>query len=116
MFAATFVTGFALAYARSWRLALALSAILPVIMVSGFIMFTAITKFVVGSLEYVSRAGTLAEEVIGSIRTIQAFGTAKVISAKFDANIEKARTTGRKGVIYEATALSVMCKSNSRPC
>lgn len=110
MFFATFITGFALAYARSWRLALALSSILPVIMVAGFIMFTAISKFTVGSLEYVSKAGTLAEEVIGSIRTIHAFGTSLVIGKRFDGYIEKARLMGRKGSVIEAAGLSVMCK------
>lgn len=114
MFAATFVTGFALAYARSWRLALALSAILPVIMVAGFIMFTAISKYTVGSLEYVAKAGTLAEEVIGSVRTIHAFGTSLVIGKRFDGMIEKARVMGRKGSIIEATGLSIMCKFKHR--
>lgn len=43
-FIATFITGFALAYARSWRLALALSSILPVIMIFGALMFVVMTK------------------------------------------------------------------------
>jgi ATP-binding cassette subfamily B (MDR/TAP) protein 1 len=33
MYIATFITGFALAFARNWRLALALSSIMPVIMI-----------------------------------------------------------------------------------
>ena len=37
-FIAAFVTGFALAYAKSWRLALALSSILPCIAITGGVM------------------------------------------------------------------------------
>lgn len=37
-FLAAFLTGFILAYARSWRLALAQSSILPCILITGTIM------------------------------------------------------------------------------
>ena len=43
---AAFVTGFTLAYVRNWRLALALSSILPCIMVIGGFMFRALTKYI----------------------------------------------------------------------
>lgn len=73
-------------------------------------MFTAISKFTVGSLEYVAQAGSLAEEVIASIRTIHAFGNARILGKKFDGLIEKSRLTGRKGSIIEAIGLSIMCE------
>jgi ATP-binding cassette subfamily B (MDR/TAP) protein 1 len=87
-----------------------MTSIFPVIMLAGGIMFAALSKFTVGSLEFVAQAGSLAEEVIGSIRTIHAFGTARVIGTKFDGLIEKARLTGRKGSIIEAIGLSIMCE------
>jgi ATP-binding cassette subfamily B (MDR/TAP) protein 1 len=111
MFGATFITGFALAYARSWRLALAMTSIFPVIMVAGAIMFGAMSKFTLGSLEKVAKAGTLAEEVIGSIRTMQAFGTSLILGKKFDKLIIESRNTGRRGSIIEALGLSIMCRS-----
>lgn len=73
-------------------------------------MFTAISKFTVGSLEHVAKAGSLAEEVIGSIRTMHAFGTSRILGKKFDEHIEKSRLTGRKGSIIEAFGLSIMCQ------
>jgi len=45
-FLAAFVTGFTLAYLRNWRLALALSSILPCIAITGGFMFRALTKYI----------------------------------------------------------------------
>ena len=74
-------------------------------------MFAAMSKFTIGSLEHVAKAGTLAEEVIGSIRTMHAFGTSLILGKKFDEYITDSRNTGRKGSIIEAFGLSIMCKS-----
>ncbi|KAL7421323.1 GTPase-activating protein [Cryptotrichosporon argae] len=105
---ATFVTGFALAYARSWRLALALSAILPVIAITGGTMVRMMTKYTTASLGNVAKAGTLAEEAISSIRTIHAFGTAKIIGQNFDAYIDKSRQAGIKGSWIEGGGLGII--------
>lgn len=107
-FLATFITGFALAYARSPRLAGALTSILPVIFIAGSIMGWAMTKFTTVSLQYVSKAGNLAEEVISSIRTVHAFGTAPVLGEKFDKDIRKSQSNGMKGAMVEGSGLSVM--------
>ena len=48
-FFAAFVTGFVLAYSQSWRLSLALSAMLPCIGITGAIM----NKFISGYMQYV---------------------------------------------------------------
>lgn len=48
-FMGAFVCGFALAYARSWRLALAMSSILPCIAITGGIM----NKFISAYMQYV---------------------------------------------------------------
>jgi ATP-binding cassette, subfamily B (MDR/TAP), member 1 len=51
-FLSAFVTGFVLAYIRSWRLALALSSILPCIGITGSVMNKAISKY----MQYVRRS------------------------------------------------------------
>ena len=111
---ATFVTGFALAFARGWRLALALSSLLPVIMTVGVVMMTLMSKYTTASLEHIAKAGTLAEEVIGSIRTIQAFGTNLVLGKKFDQHINTSAKAGKKGTIIEAAGISTMCKLHAK--
>ena len=44
-FLAAFVTGFALAYARSWRLALAMTSMLPCIVITGAVMNRFVSKY-----------------------------------------------------------------------
>lgn len=107
-FLATFITGFALAYARSPRLAGALTSILPVIIITGSMMFITMTKFTTKSLSHVGKAGTLAEEVVSSIRTVHAFGTGQTLGHRFDEEIELSRKAGIKGSAIEGTGLSVM--------
>ncbi|KAH9000914.1 P-loop containing nucleoside triphosphate hydrolase protein [Lactarius hatsudake] len=72
---AAFITGFVLAFARNWRLALAMSAILPSISITGAIMNKFMSKYMQLSLKHVAEGGTLAEEAVSTIRTAQAFGT-----------------------------------------
>lgn len=45
-FFSAFVTGFVLAYIRNWRLALAMSAILPCIAISGGLMSKFVVKYI----------------------------------------------------------------------
>lgn len=109
----TFFTGFILAYVRSWRLALALSSILPVIVITGGVMMAIMTKFSTATLDATAKAGSLAEEVIGSIRTVQAFGKAVVLGGRFDDLIKTVRTSGRMSAIVEAGGLGTMCMSST---
>nr|ODN89989.1 ATP-binding cassette, subfamily B (MDR/TAP), member 1 [Cryptococcus depauperatus CBS 7841] len=104
----TFFCGFILAFVRSPRLAGALFSIFPVIVLAGGIMMTTMSNFSSGSLEYIARAGSLAEEVIGSIRTVQAFGKEKILGDKFDHQIDLSRKAGKKGSIIEGYGLGIM--------
>ena len=110
MFSATFVTGFVLAYVREWRLALALSSILPCILITGGAMQFTMVKSITKSLESVSKAGSVAEEVIASIRTVHAFGTGKLLRGRFSKHIEEMRVNGKKSTIGEIAGLSVICE------
>jgi ATP-binding cassette subfamily B (MDR/TAP) protein 1 len=70
-------------------------------------------------LKHVAEAGSLAEEVISTIRTAQAFGTQKILSGLYDKNVEVARVADTNAsswqgagfgclffVIYSAYALA----------
>ncbi|KAL7417152.1 ste6-like protein [Mrakia frigida] len=105
---ATFVTGFVLAYSQSWRLALALSAILPCIACTGAFMGIFTTKYKAAALKNVADSGSLAEEVISSIRTAQAFSTQKKLSALFDVHVAAALVVGNKTSTVMAAGLGAM--------
>ncbi|RXK41700.1 ATP-binding cassette, subfamily B (MDR/TAP), member 1 [Tremella mesenterica] len=104
----TFFTGFILAYVRSWRLALALSSMFPVILATGGVLFVFMTKFSTVSLGHIAKAGSLAEEVVASIRTIKAFGSSRTLGRGFDDHIEGSRRVGVKGTWFEGAGLSTM--------
>ncbi|KIJ54732.1 hypothetical protein M422DRAFT_200639 [Sphaerobolus stellatus SS14] len=106
-FLAAFVTGFVLAYIRSWRLALAISSILPVIGITGGLMNTVVSKYHQLSRQAVAEGGTLAEEVISTIRTAQAFGSQTVLSSLYDTHVIKARNVDAKAAFVHGGGLGV---------
>jgi ATP-binding cassette subfamily B (MDR/TAP) protein 1 len=122
-FIGAFVTGFILAYVRCWRLALAMSSILPCIGIAG----TIINKLASGymqcvflrvelnsiqmdlnhrlALKHVADGGTLAEEVISTVRTAHAFGTQKTLSGLYDAHVTAASVVDAKGALVNGGGL-----------
>ncbi|KAL4267597.1 GTPase-activating protein [Pleurotus pulmonarius] len=106
-FIAAFVTGFILAYVRSWRLALALSSILPCIAIAGGVMNKFMSKYMQESLKHVADGGNLAEEVISTIRTAQAFGSQKTLSGLYDGHVEKSQIIDYKSSVVHGAGLSV---------
>ncbi|KZT56320.1 P-loop containing nucleoside triphosphate hydrolase protein [Calocera cornea HHB12733] len=105
-FIAAFITGFVLAYIRSWRLALALTSIVPCISITGAIMNRFISKLMQKSLKAVADGGTLAEEVISTIRTTKAFGTQRILSALYDTHVAKAHNADMKAAVAHGVGLS----------
>ncbi|KAL6304388.1 P-loop containing nucleoside triphosphate hydrolase protein [Sparassis latifolia] len=106
-FFASFVTGFVLAYVRSWRLALALSSMLPCIAVTGGVMNKFVSRYMKLSLAYVADGGTLAEEVFSTVRTAQAFGTQEVLSDRYNSHILLSRRVDMKAAVFHGCGLAV---------
>lgn len=106
-FLAAFATGFILAYIRNWRLALALSSILPCIAITGTVMNRAVSGYMALSLRHVSAGGTVAEEVIGTIRTAQAFGSQRTLAGLYERHVEESRKVDAKMAIWQGGGLAV---------
>ncbi|KAK0187916.1 P-loop containing nucleoside triphosphate hydrolase protein [Armillaria mellea] len=106
-FLSAFATGFILAYVRSWRLALALTSLLPCIGITGAVMNKAISKYMQLSLKHIADAGSIAEEVISTVRTAQAFGTQRILSSLYDQHVEKSKVVDVKSAIWLGGSLSV---------
>ncbi|EIW59664.1 multidrug resistance protein 1 [Trametes versicolor FP-101664 SS1] len=105
-FLAAFVTGFVLAYVRSWRLALAMSSILPCIAIAGGVMNKFISAYMQISLQHVAEGGSLAEEVISTVRTAQAFGTQRILADLYDVRVDKSRAVDLKAAVWHGAGLS----------
>lgn len=102
---------FVLAYIRSWRLALALSAILPCIGISGAIMSKFLVKYKTTQLKHVAESGSMAEEVISTIRTAQAFSTQQKLAVLFDKEVIAGSIVGIKQALVMGLGLGFMCAS-----
>mgnify|MGYP000257563118 CR=1 FL=1 len=67
-----FIGGLIIGFVYGWKMALVILAVLPVLAVSGYLIFftTSLTK---GELDAYAVAGGIAEEVLSGIRTVTAF-------------------------------------------
>jgi ATP-binding cassette subfamily B (MDR/TAP) protein 1 len=66
-----------------------------------------ISIFMQLTLKYVAEGGTLAEEVISTIRTAQAFGTQKKLADIYDRHIVKSRDVNLKAAACHGFAMAV---------
>uniref|UniRef100_A0A8H7Y479 P-loop containing nucleoside triphosphate hydrolase protein n=1 Tax=Psilocybe cubensis TaxID=181762 RepID=A0A8H7Y479_PSICU len=106
-FSGAFFTGFILAYARSWRLALALTSMLPVIALAGAFMNKFVVKYKQLSLKHVAEGGSLAEEVISTVRTAQAFGSQSILTGLYNGRIGESLKAELKASIAHGIGLGV---------
>ncbi|KAL8694085.1 MAG: hypothetical protein Q9218_001200 [Villophora microphyllina] len=93
---ATFVTAFIIAFIKYWKLTLILSSTvfsIVVIMGGGS---TFIVKYNKQSLESYALGGSVAEEVISSIRNATAFSTQDKLARQYDAHLKEAEKWGLK--------------------
>ncbi|EFR01322.1 leptomycin B resistance protein pmd1 [Nannizzia gypsea CBS 118893] len=92
----TFFSAFIIGYVRYWKLALICSStIVAMVLVMGVI-----SRFVVksGKMTLISygEGGTVAEEVISSIRNATAFGTQEKLARQYEVHLKEARKWGRR--------------------
>ncbi|KOS19776.1 Leptomycin B resistance protein pmd1 [Escovopsis weberi] len=93
---ATFVTAFVIGFVNYWKLTLILSAAFFALMLNMGIGSTFMMKHNKASLEAYAKGGSLADEVLGSIRNSIAFGTQDRLAKQYDAHLEKAEFYGSK--------------------
>jgi ATP-binding cassette subfamily B (MDR/TAP) protein 1 len=93
---AAFFSSIIIAYIKNWKLALALTSVLPCMIITGGVMNKAVAKYMQFSLKEVAEGGNLAEEVFSTIRTAQAFGSQGILSNMYDVYIRAALTSDTK--------------------
>lgn len=77
-FFATFLGGFAVAFASGWQLTLVMLAALPLLAICGSVMTIVITRSTSRGQEAYSEAGSVVEECVGAIRTVSAAPTPRL--------------------------------------
>ncbi|CAD5117623.1 DgyrCDS6378 [Dimorphilus gyrociliatus] len=95
-FIVSFVTGFV----TGWKLSLVMLAIVPALIGAALVASKLNASLTAKELKAYAKAGKVAEEVLGSIRTVAAFGGEKKESIRYTNNLYDARKKGiRKGFI-----------------
>ena len=100
--AGTFVSGFVIAFVRSWKFTLILFCILPTMLLIFGLGGATVAKLAVKVVAEYSSAATVAEEVLSSIRTAQAFGTEERLAKQYDSNLDAAQKVGYKKAVVLA--------------
>ncbi|TFK23400.1 multidrug resistance protein 1 [Coprinopsis marcescibilis] len=106
-YTASFFCGYILAFVRSWRLALAMSAIIPCNAIAGYCMNHFISNYMEMGLKFIAEGGSLAEEVISTVRTAQAFGTQKTLSKLYDKHVDKTLRVDMKSAVWNGGGIAV---------
>jgi len=92
----TFIACFVLAYRDGWRLALAMSAILPLLLIIMGVMVVILKKYTKKTQDAYGELGGIAQEAFSQIRTIVSFGTEQ---KEIDRYVNKLGPTRKYGII-----------------
>uniref|UniRef100_A0A8C6FFP6 Phosphatidylcholine translocator ABCB4 n=1 Tax=Moschus moschiferus TaxID=68415 RepID=A0A8C6FFP6_MOSMO len=96
---ATFFAGFIVGFIRGWKLTLVIMAISPILGLSTAIWAKILSAFSDKELAAYAKAGAVAEEALGAIRTVIAFGGQKRELERFQKHLENAKKIGIKKAI-----------------
>ncbi|CAB4029928.1 multidrug resistance 1-like, partial [Paramuricea clavata] len=96
---AGFICGYILGFFYGWILTLVILSLFPVIALSGGFLGWVITGFTTKELKAYSEAGSVAQEVLSSFRTVAAFGGEEKETERYSSRLGAARKMGeRKGL------------------
>uniref|UniRef100_A0A8C9DT68 Bile salt export pump n=1 Tax=Prolemur simus TaxID=1328070 RepID=A0A8C9DT68_PROSS len=96
----TIIFGFLLGFYRGWKLTLVIISISPLIGIGAAILGLSVSKFTDYELKAYAKAGSVADEVISSMRTVAAFGGEKKEVERYEKNLVFAQRWGiRKGIV-----------------
>ncbi|KAF6831526.1 ABC multidrug transporter mdr1 [Colletotrichum plurivorum] len=93
---ATFISAFVIGFVHYWKLTLILLSTVAALLLSMGGASTFIVKYSKQSIESYAHGGSLADEVISSIRNAVAFGTQDRLAKQYDTHLTKAEFFGYK--------------------
>jgi ATP-binding cassette, subfamily B (MDR/TAP), member 1 len=104
---ATFVTAFIIAFISFWKLALILLSTVVALMLCMGGGSTFIVKYSKQNVSAYAEGGSIAEEVISSVRNAVAFGTQDRLAKQYDAHLTRAEFFGFK--LKSALGVMIAC-------
>ncbi|XP_014445904.1 phosphatidylcholine translocator ABCB4 [Tupaia chinensis] len=88
---ATFFAGFTVGFIRGWKLTLVIMVISPILGLSAAVWAKILSTFSDKELAAYAKAGAVAEEALGAIRTVIAFGGQNKELERYQKHLENAK-------------------------
>jgi len=107
-YVAQFLSAFIIAFVKSWKMTLAICALIPLVAITTAILNKYTSIFMKRSLDYYSKSGTIAEESISTIRTAVAFGIQSKLSKIYDSHLFSAKKEGIKKSVLNGAGLGII--------
>jgi ATP-binding cassette, subfamily B (MDR/TAP), member 1 len=105
---ASFFSAFVIAFIKQWVFAFILCCIVPAIIAIFVVGGGLMAKYATLAMKEYGNASNIAEEIISSVRTVQAFGTQDKLAKLYDDNLVGAQRAGYKQQLSGAMMLAVM--------
>eukprot|EP00262_Sarcandra_glabra_P003246 TRINITY_DN13862_c0_g1_i1.p1 TRINITY_DN13862_c0_g1~~TRINITY_DN13862_c0_g1_i1.p1 ORF type:complete len:1254 (+),score=143.38 TRINITY_DN13862_c0_g1_i1:192-3953(+) len=103
-----FLAGFTIGFIRVWQISLVTLSIVPLIAIAGGIYAYVATGLIARVRKSYVNAGEIAEEVIGNVRTVQAFvGEEKAVKS-YTTSLLKTYKYGKKGGLAKGMGLGTL--------
>eukprot|EP00727_Mastigamoeba_balamuthi_P009542 m51a1_g521 hypothetical protein (1324) ;mRNA; r:334642-338749 len=93
---ATFCTGWTIGFVKGWKMTLVMLATVPVLVAVVAALMSVFRGLVSKAQVFYGRAGQVAEEALGSVRTVYAFGMQRSVLGKYEENLAVAQRMGTK--------------------
>uniref|UniRef100_A0A8C6N039 Bile salt export pump n=1 Tax=Mus spicilegus TaxID=10103 RepID=A0A8C6N039_MUSSI len=90
----TALSGLLLGFYRGWKLTLVILAVSPLIGIGAAVIGLSVAKFTELELKAYAKAGSIADEVLSSIRTVAAFGGENKEVERYEKNLKFAQRWG----------------------
>ncbi|XP_031235861.1 phosphatidylcholine translocator ABCB4 isoform X1 [Mastomys coucha] len=104
---ATFFAGFIVGFIRGWKLTLVIMAISPILGLSTAVWAKILSTFSDKELAAYAKAGAVAEEALGAIRTVIAFGGQNKELERYQKHLENAKKIGIKKAISANISMGI---------
>lgn len=103
-----FVAGFAIGFIRVWQISLVTLSIVPLIAIAGGIYAYVATGLIARVRKSYVKAGEIAEEVIGNVRTVQAFAGEEKAVKSYTSSLLETYKYGRKAGLAKGLGLGTL--------
>ncbi|KAF9617407.1 hypothetical protein IFM89_036328, partial [Coptis chinensis] len=103
-----FIAGFAIGFFQVWQISLVTLSIVPLIAIAGGMYAYIATGLITRVRKSYVKAGEIAEEVIGNVRTVQAFAGEEKAVESYKTALMKTYKYGKKGGLAKGLGLGSM--------